>query len=234
VAYRYFVAELEDCHDARARTRGRRTGPGQAAAAQGQDEARGRHGRRRRGERGGRRGHRGRAARVRRQAHRRGIGRGQHFRERHVGVLVRVVVLVVLVVRDQVVIGVVADRDLRVGTGHLGSVMMAGAGAAGQDGWFTTTVRPAGPLDHAALARLSETLGVLEPSSDMVVIDLTAADVRDPRSLARHLLAPARRFDQAGRCLLLVGASPRLMAELNRAVVPVVTVTAEALHRAAA
>jgi hypothetical protein len=97
------------------------------------------------------------------------------------------------------------------------------AGASGQAGWFTSTVRPAGPLDHAALARLSEALGALEPSSDMVVVDLTAADVRDPRDLARHLLAPARRFDQAGRCLLLVGGSPRLTAELNRAAVPVVT-----------
>ena len=104
---------------------------------------------------------------------------------------------------------------------------MSGARASGQDGWFTTTVRPAGPLDHAALARLSETLGALEPSSDMVVVDLTAADVRDPRGLARHLLAPARRFDQAGRCMLVVGASPGLKAELGRAAVPVVTLASE-------
>ena len=124
--------------------------------------------------------------------------------------------------------------DLRVGPGHLGRVMMSGARASGQDGWFTTTVRPAGPLDHEALARLSETLGALEPSSDMVVVDLTAADVRDPRGLARHLLAPARRFDQAGRCMLLVGASPRLTAELHRAAVPVVTLASEALHGTAA
>jgi anti-anti-sigma regulatory factor len=107
-------------------------------------------------------------------------------------------------------------------------------GAAGQDGWLTTVVRPAGPLDHAALVRLSMALGVLEPSSDMVVVDLTAADVRDPRDLARHLLAPARRFDQAGRCLLLVGVSPRVKAELGRAAVPVVTLAPEMLHVAAA
>jgi len=115
--------------------------------------------------------------------------------------------------------------------------MMSGARAArpsGQDGWFTTTVRPAGPLDHAALARLSETLGALEPSSDMVVVDLTAADVRDPRGLARHLLAPARRFDQAGRCMLLVGASPELTAELGRAAVPVVTLGSDVVSRHAA
>jgi anti-anti-sigma regulatory factor len=106
--------------------------------------------------------------------------------------------------------------------------------ASGQEGWFTATVRPAGPLDHAALARLSETLGALEPNSDMVVVDLTAADVRDPRGLARHLLAPARRFDQAGRCMLVVGASPRLKAELGRAAVPVVTLASEVLHGTAA
>ncbi|MFY9851651.1 MAG: hypothetical protein WAK83_29135 [Trebonia sp.] len=112
--------------------------------------------------------------------------------------------------------------------------MMSGAGAAGQDGWFTTTVRPAGPLDHAALARLSETLGALEPSSDMVVVDLTAADVRDPRGLARHLLAPARRFDQAGRYMLVVGASPGLKAELHHAAVPVVTLDPDTVRPHAA
>jgi anti-anti-sigma regulatory factor len=112
--------------------------------------------------------------------------------------------------------------------------MMSGARAAEQDGWFTTIVRPAGPLDHAALARLSETLGALEPSSDMVVVDLTAADVRDPYGLARHLLAPARRFDQAGRCMLLVGASPELRAELGRTAVPVVTLAPQALRNVAA
>ena len=105
---------------------------------------------------------------------------------------------------------------------------------SGQDGWFTSTVRPAGPLDHAALARLSEALGALEPSSDMVVVDLTAADVLDPRDLARHLLAPARRFNQADRCLLLVGASPGLTAELDRAAVPVVTLAPGAITRNAA
>lgn len=112
--------------------------------------------------------------------------------------------------------------------------MMAGTRTSGQDGWFTTIVRPAGPLDHATLARLSAELGVLEPSSDMVVVDLTAADVADPRDLARHLLAPARRFDQAGRCLLLVGASPRVRAELARADIPVVTLAPEALRPNAA
>jgi hypothetical protein len=108
------------------------------------------------------------------------------------------------------------------------------AGVAAQDGWLTTVVRPAGPLDHAALARLSAALGVLEPSSDMVVIDLTAAAVRDPRDLARHLLAPARRFDQAGRCLLLIGASPRVEHELRRGAVPVVTLAPEMVHPTAA
>jgi anti-anti-sigma regulatory factor len=108
------------------------------------------------------------------------------------------------------------------------------AGVAARDSWLTTVVRPAGPLDHAALARLSAALGVLEPSSDMVVVDLTAADVRDPGDLARHLLAPARRFDEAGRCLLLVGASPRVTAALRRGAVPVVTLAPEVVQPTAA
>jgi hypothetical protein len=105
---------------------------------------------------------------------------------------------------------------------------------AGRDSWLTTTVRPAGPVDDAALARMSQALGVLEAGSDIVVIDLTAADVRDPRKLARHLRAPACRFYQAARCLLLVGASPGLMAELRRAAVPVVTLAADAAYGPAA
>lgn len=197
------------------------------AAAQGQDQARRRYGRRRRGERGGRRGHRGGPARIR-AARRRDLGGGQlqreHSRERHV--VFRVVVILF--------VGGVAIGDLGVGGRYLGRVVMAGAGAADQDGWLTTTVRPAGAVDDAALARLSEALGVLEPGSDMVVIDLTAADVRDPGRLARHLRAPARRFDQAGRCLLLVGASAGLMAELRRAAVPVVTLGADASYDPAA
>ena len=179
-----------------------------------------------RGGRGGdRRGPAGFRAAQYRDGDRHGKFRREHPREQHVAVVLVVLVLVGFVH---------AVGDLRVGAGHLRRVMMSGARAAEQEGWFTTTVRPAGPLDHAALARLSETLGALEPSSDMVVVDLTAADVRDPRGLARHLLAPARRFDQAGRCMLVVGASPGLKAELGRAAVPVVTLASEVLHGTAA
>ena len=44
---------------------------------------------------------------------------------------------------------------------------------------------------------------------------------------ARDLLAPARLFEQAGQCLLLLGASPELTAALDRYQVPVVTVAAD-------
>jgi len=62
----------------------------------------------------------------------------------------------------------------------------------------------------------------------MVVVDLTAAEVGSPHTLARCLRAPALRFKLAGRCLLLVGASPSLTAELDRAAVPVITLAADA------
>jgi len=112
--------------------------------------------------------------------------------------------------------------------------MTAGVATSGQNGWFTAILRPAGPLDEAALGRLSEVLGHLETGADMVVIDLTAADVRSPHDLARNLQAPARRFDRAGCCLLLVGASPDLTAELDRTAVPVVTLSVAALFHMAA
>jgi hypothetical protein len=106
---------------------------------------------------------------------------------------------------------------------------MATVAAPEQGGWLTTILRPAGALDHAALGRLSEALGHLAASSDMVIVDLTAADVSSPRTLARNLLAPALKFDRAGRCLLVLGASPELTAELDRTAVPVITLAADAL-----
>ena len=97
--------------------------------------------------------------------------------------------------------------------------MMTMATAAEPAGWLTVIARPAGALDRAAL-------GQLAASSDMVIVDLTAADVHSPRALARDLRTPARSFEQAGRCLLLVGASAELAAELDHAHVPVITLAA--------
>lgn len=104
--------------------------------------------------------------------------------------------------------------------------MTALASAAEQDGWLTVIARPAGALDRAALGRLGAALGQLAASSDMVIVDLTAADVHSPRALAWNLRTPARSFEQAGRCLLLVGASAELAAELDHANVPVITLAA--------
>jgi hypothetical protein len=106
---------------------------------------------------------------------------------------------------------------------------MAGLAATEQSGWLTTILRPAGALDQAALGRLSEALDHLATSSDMVIIDLTATDVSSPRALARNLRTPARRFERAGRCLLVLGASPELIAELNHTLVPVATIAADAV-----
>jgi hypothetical protein len=99
--------------------------------------------------------------------------------------------------------------------------------AADQGRWLTAILRPAGTLDKAALRGLSESLGHLAASSNMVIVDLTAAVVASPRSFARDLRAPARTFEEAGQCLLLLGASPDLTAELDRLAVPVITLAAD-------
>jgi hypothetical protein len=101
------------------------------------------------------------------------------------------------------------------------------AGNAG--GWLTTILRPAGSLDEPATAGLCEALPHLAASSDMVIVNLTATAVDQPRAFARKLLAPARMFDQAGRCLLVIGASAELTAELDSCAVPVITLAADAL-----
>jgi hypothetical protein len=97
--------------------------------------------------------------------------------------------------------------------------------ASEQGGWLTSILRPAGRLDPPALRRLSEALGALAASSDMVIVDLTAVDGGSPREIARGLRAPALRFELAGHCLMLVGASAGLTTELDRINVPVVTLT---------
>lgn len=98
-------------------------------------------------------------------------------------------------------------------------------------GWLTTILRPAGTLDAPALRRLQDALGPLSASSDMVIVDLTAAEIISPRALAMSLRTPALDFDMAGRCLLVVGASPELAGELDRGAVPVITLAADAVPR---
>jgi len=100
---------------------------------------------------------------------------------------------------------------------------------AGEQEWLTIILRPAGSLDHAAVRRLGAALGHLAAGSDMVIVDLTAAVVHSPRELALALREPARDFERASRCLLVLGASTALTAELDRAAVPVATLAADAL-----
>ena len=106
--------------------------------------------------------------------------------------------------------------------------------AADQGRWLTAILRPAGSMDRAALRGLSESLGHLASSSNMLIVDLSAAVVCKPGAFARDLLAPARLFEQAGQCLLLLGASPELTAALDRYRVPVVTLASDALPPQAA
>ena len=114
------------------------------------------------------------------------------------------------------------------------AVGAAASEAADQGRWLTAILRPAGSMDRAALRGLSESLGHLARSSNMIIVDLTAAVVGKPGAFARDLLAPARAFERAGRCLLLLGASPELTAALDRYAVPVVTLAADALPPQAA
>ena len=90
-----------------------------------------------------------------------------------------------------------------------------------QSGWLTTVLRPAGRLDRPALDRLSTALGRVAASTDMVIVDLTAAEVTVPRALAQTMRAPAHQLQQAGGCLLVVSAPADLTAELSRATIPV-------------
>jgi hypothetical protein len=100
-----------------------------------------------------------------------------------------------------------------------------------RDGWLTAMLRPAGVLDEAAANRICAALSLLALAArtDVVIVNLTASTVRNPRALARRLLAPARSFEEAGRCLLVIGADAELTTELDREAVPVVTLAADVL-----
>jgi hypothetical protein len=132
------------------------------------------------------------------------------------------------------VAGAPAVGAAAVGAAAASSVGAAASEAADQGRWLTAILRPAGSMDRAALRGLCESLGHLATSSNMIIVDLTAAVVRKPGAFARDLLAPARLFEQAGQCLLLVGASPELTAALDRYAVPVVTLAADSLPPQAA
>ena len=130
-----------------------------------------------------------------------------------------------------------AQRARRGAQARLAAAPAVGAAAseaADQGRWLTAILRPAGSMDRAALRGLSESLGHLASSSNMIIVDLTAAVVCKPGAFARDLLAPARLFERAGQCLLLLGASPELTAALDRYAVPVVTLAADALPPQAA
>jgi hypothetical protein len=103
------------------------------------------------------------------------------------------------------------------------------AATEGEPAWLTTILRPAGSLDGPAVRKLGAALGHLAASSDMVIVDLAAVAVRDPRALVRALREPAAEYAQAGRCLLVIGAAPALTAELDRAKVPVVALAGDAI-----
>jgi hypothetical protein len=109
-----------------------------------------------------------------------------------------------------------------------------GAAVSEAGGWLTAILRPAGTMDRAALRGLCESLGHLAGTSNMIIVDLTAAVVAKPGAFARDLLGPARLFEQAGQCLLLLGASPELTGALDRYAVPVVTLAADSLPPQAA
>ena len=130
-----------------------------------------------------------------------------------------------------------AQRARRSAQARLAAAPTVGAAAsepADQGRWLTAILRPAGSMDRAALRGLSESLGHLASSSNMIIVDLTAAVVCKPGAFARDLLAPARLFERAGQCLLLLGASPELTAALDRYAVPVVTLAADSLPPQAA
>lgn len=104
--------------------------------------------------------------------------------------------------------------------------MLATSPRASPEGWVTAAVRPAGTINRSTSARLGRSLSVLAGAVDMVVLDLTAASVIEPRLLARALRKPGERLSGHRRCLLVVGGAGDLVDELERQGIPVASCAA--------
>src|SRR3984957_4366061 len=81
-----------------------------------------------------------------------------------------------------------AERTRRSTRARLAVAPVVGAvasEAADQGRWLTAILRPAGPMDRAALRGLCQSLGHLASSSNMIIVDLTAAVVVKPGAFAR-------------------------------------------------
>lgn len=94
------------------------------------------------------------------------------------------------------------------------------------EAWLTAVLRPAGNLDRPQVGRLADALEALAASSDMVILDLSAATVPEPYQLAAALRAPARQLARPGNCLLLVSAAPDVLRALGRTGVQAATLAA--------
>jgi hypothetical protein len=107
-------------------------------------------------------------------------------------------------------------------------MMSIGTGSAARrsDAWLTAVLRPAGNLDAAQVERLGGALEALAASSDMVILDLGAATVRQPTRLAATLRAPARQLARPGSCLLLVSVPADLLRILARSGIQAATLAA--------
>lgn len=96
----------------------------------------------------------------------------------------------------------------------------AGSGAArardSKGFWLTAELRPAGELTGAEVDRLVEDLTTLADRANIVVLNLVAATVPDPESLAESLRRPGTLLSGPDRCLLLVGADAALLGALRR------------------
>ena len=91
-------------------------------------------------------------------------------------------------------------------------------GALGTPGaaWLTATVRPAGLFGCADVARLRALLDALSTCASMVVLDLSAAQLRS-LDAAIAVDEAARELEASGGALVCVHADPTSLAHLAAA-----------------
>jgi hypothetical protein len=102
------------------------------------------------------------------------------------------------------------------GSVEAGSVEAVPVGAVQDEVWLTAMLRPAGELAGRAIDGLVEDIIALAQRANIVVVNLVAATVPAPDTLARALRRPGAMLSGPDKALLLVGADARLLRELRR------------------
>ena len=82
--------------------------------------------------------------------------------------------------------------------------------------WLSAMLRPVGELAGRGIERLVDDLTAIAERANIVIVNLVAASIPTPATLARALRRPGQLLSGPDKALLIVGADDTLLQELRR------------------